>query len=176
MNRRFKERFEEELQKAKESLTKKNGTKKYERVIERVGRARQKYPSNSKYYVIDYIADDPKNPKNMADIQWRIAVPENVDKQSGIYFLRTNVPTFDEKTTWDYYNLTREIECTNYDKYIVMRSKESPCSICVIIQLFTILLLIKTLHNTVCDTAGNIHLAMHFYMNLLQKSLIMSII
>ena len=130
MNRRFKERFEEELQKAKESLTKKNGTKKYERVIERVGRARQKYPSISKYYVIDYIADDPKNPKNMADIQWHIAVPENVDKQSGIYFLRTNVPTFDEKTTWDYYNLTREIECTNYDKYIVMRSKESPCSIC----------------------------------------------
>ena len=130
MNRRFKERFEEELQKAKESLTKKNGTKKYERVIERVGRARQKYPSISKYYVIDYIADDPKNPKNMSDIQWHIAVPENVDKQSGIYFLRANVPTFDGKTTWDYYNLTREIECTNYDKYIVMRSKESPCSIC----------------------------------------------
>ena len=113
MNRKFRERFEEELQKAKESLTKKNGTKAYEKVIERVGRARQKYPSISKYYVIDYIADNPKNPKNMADIQWRIAVPENVDKDSGVYFLRTNVATFDEKTTWEYYNLTREIECTN---------------------------------------------------------------
>ncbi|MBP9997663.1 MAG: IS1634 family transposase [Bacteroidales bacterium] len=113
MNRKFRERFEEELQKAKDSLMKKNGTKNYEKVIERIGRARQKYPSISKYYVIDYIADDPKNPKNMADIQWRIAVPENVDRQSGIYFLRTNVSTFDEKTTWDYYNLTREIECTN---------------------------------------------------------------
>ena len=45
MNRKFKERFEEELQKAKDSLTKKNGTKNYERAIERVGRARQKYPS-----------------------------------------------------------------------------------------------------------------------------------
>ena len=113
MNRKFKERFEEELQKAKDSLAKKNGTKNYERVIERVGRARQKCPSISKYYVIDYIADDPENPRNMTDIQWRIAVPENVDRQSGIYFLRTNVSTFDEKTTWDYYNLTREIECTN---------------------------------------------------------------
>lgn len=113
MNRKFKERFEEELQKAKDSLTKKNGTKNYERAIERVGRARQKYPSISKYYVIDYIADDPENPRNMTDIQWCIAVPENVDRQSGIYFLRTNVSTFDEKTTWDYYNLTREIECTN---------------------------------------------------------------
>ena len=113
MNSKFKERFEEELQKAKDSLTKKNGTKNYEKVIERVGRARQKYPSISKYYVIDYIPDDSKSPKNMADIQWRIAVPENVDKDCGIYFLRTNVATFDEKTTWDYYNLTREIECTN---------------------------------------------------------------
>ena len=112
MNRKFKERFEEELKKAKDSLTKKNGTKHYEKVIERVGRARQKYPSISKYYVIDYIPDEA-NPKNMADIQWRIAVPENVDRDSGIYFLRTNVPTLDEKATWDYYNLIREIECTN---------------------------------------------------------------
>ena len=31
----------------------------------------------------------------------------------GTYFLRTNVKTLDEKTTWDYYNLIREIECTN---------------------------------------------------------------
>lgn len=51
--------------------------------------------------------------QNMADIDWRIAIPENIEKDSGIYFLRTNVATFDEKTTWDYYNLTREIECTN---------------------------------------------------------------
>lgn len=113
MNRKFKQRFEEELQKIKDSLTKKNGTKSYVKVIERVGRARQKYPSISKYYVIDYTPDQPETPKNMVDIQWRVAVPENVDKDSGIYFLRTNVDDFDEKTTWDYYNLTREIECTN---------------------------------------------------------------
>lgn len=113
MNRKFKQRFEDELQKIKDSLTKKNGTKNYVKVIERVGRARQKYPSISKYYVIDYTSDQPENPKNMVDIQWHIAVPENVDKDSGIYFLRTNVDDFDEKTTWDYYNLTREIECTN---------------------------------------------------------------
>lgn len=113
MNRKFKQRFEEELQKAKSSLTKSNGTKKYEKVIERVGRARQKYPSIAKYYVIDYIPDNPEKPVNMADIQWRIAAPENVDKDSGVYFMRTNVATLDEKSTWDYYNLTREIECTN---------------------------------------------------------------
>ena len=89
MNRLFKERFEKELTKARESLSKKGGKKAYEKVIERV------------------------NPKNMGDIQWRIAVPENVDRLSGIYFLRTNREKLDEQTTWDYYNLIREIECTN---------------------------------------------------------------
>ena len=112
MNRLFKERFEKELTKARESLSKKGGKKAYEKVIERVGRAIGKYPSISKYYVIDYIRDE-KNPKNMGDIQWRIAVPENVDRLSGIYFLRTNREKLDEQTTWDYYNLIREIECTN---------------------------------------------------------------
>lgn len=109
MNRKFRERFEEEMQKVKDSLAKKNGTKKYERVIECVGRIRQKYPSISKYYAIDYVADEKTG--NMSDVKWRIAVPENVDKGNGVYFLRTNVATLDEKATWDYYNLTREIEC-----------------------------------------------------------------
>ena len=112
MNRLFKERFEAEMTKARDALTKKGGKKTYEKVIERVGMAIQKYPSISKYYVIDYVRDE-KNPKNMADIRWRIAIPENVDKQSGIYFLRTNRDKLDEKATWDYYNLIREIECTN---------------------------------------------------------------
>ena len=112
MNRQWRERFEQELTKARDALGRKGGKKTYEKVIERVGRAIQKYPSIAKYYVIDYLRDE-NNPKNMADIQWRIAVPENVDRQSGIYFLRTNVESLDEKSTWDYYNLIREIECTN---------------------------------------------------------------
>ena len=112
MNRKFRERFEQELTKARDSLTKKHGKKTYEKVIERVGRAIQRYPSIARYYVIDYVRDEA-NPKNMADIRWRIAVPDSIDKDSGIYFLRTNVEKIDEKTTWEYYNLTREIECTN---------------------------------------------------------------
>ena len=112
MNRRFKENFEMELTKARESLSKKGGKKNYEKVIERVGRAMQKHPSIARYYVIDYIRDKD-NPKNMADIRWRIAVPDSMDRDSGIYFLRTNVESLDERTTWEYYNLTREIESTN---------------------------------------------------------------
>lgn len=112
MNRKFKERFEQELVKARDALHKKHGKKNYEKVIERVGRAKAKYPSISKYYTIEYERDEDK-PMNMADIRWSIAVPENVDKDSGIYFLRTNRLTLDEKTTWEYYNVIRDIECTN---------------------------------------------------------------
>lgn len=112
MNRKFKQRFEEEMKRVKASLTKTGGTKTYEKVIERVGRVIQRYPSIAKYYVIDYVRDENK-PKNMADVKWRIAVPDNVDKDSGIYFLRTNRPKMGEKQTWDCYNLIREIESTN---------------------------------------------------------------
>lgn len=44
MNRLFRIRFEEELAKAADAIGKKGGTKKYEKVIEQVGRAIQKYP------------------------------------------------------------------------------------------------------------------------------------
>lgn len=112
MNRKFKERFELELAKARESLGKPRGKKNYEKVIERVGRAIGKYPSIAKYYVIEYERDEA-NKENMKDISWRIALPESVDKDNGMYFLRTNVDKIDEKTTWNYYNLIMEIECTN---------------------------------------------------------------
>ena len=44
MNRLFKERFEKELTKARESLSKKGGKKAYEKVIERVGQGRRQVP------------------------------------------------------------------------------------------------------------------------------------
>lgn len=93
MNRQFRERFETELNKAHGALSKKGGVKKYEKVIERVGRAIQKYPSIAKHYVIEYERDE-KNPQNMAAIRRRIAIPENVDKNSGVYFLRTTCPSW----------------------------------------------------------------------------------
>lgn len=114
MNRKFKARFEEELTKAKESLSKPGGKKNYEKVVERVGRAIAQYPSIARFYKITYVRSEEKGKTSqMADLKWEIKTPEAIDKDSGIYFLRTNVRTLDEKTTWDYYNLIREIECTN---------------------------------------------------------------
>lgn len=113
MNRQWRERFEDELTKARNSLSTKGGTKNYDKVVERVGRALGRYPSISKYYQIEYIRSKEK-PKNMDDIRWQIKVSdEKAEERFGTYFLRSNVDTLDEKSTWDYYNLIREIETSN---------------------------------------------------------------
>ena len=112
MNRQWRERFECELNKAKDGLAKKGGTKRYEKVIERVGRAMQKYPSIAKFYRVTYTRSS-KDPALMSNLTWEIRVPQDIDTDCGKYFLRTNVATLDERTTWDYYNLIREIETTN---------------------------------------------------------------
>lgn len=113
MNRQWRERFEAELLKAKNALNTKGGTKNYDKVVERVGRALGKYPSVSKYYQIDYVRSEEK-PEHMADIRWTVNITEEADEQRfGTYFLRTNVLSLDEKSTWDYYNLIREIETSN---------------------------------------------------------------
>lgn len=112
MKKQFKKRFEEELIKAKNALTKKGGVKKFDKVCERVGRIMERYPSIQRFYEITYELDD-KDKNRVVDIKWTITSPEEIEKDSGIYFLRTNLLTLDEKTTWSYYNLIREIECTN---------------------------------------------------------------
>ena len=112
MNRQWRERFELELEKASAALGRKGGTKNYEKVVERVGRARAKYPSIAKYYDIEY-ERDAKKQENMGSIHWKIRDLSEMESGHGVYFLRTNIRTLDEKTTWDYYNLIREIECTN---------------------------------------------------------------
>ncbi len=113
MNRQWRERFEAELLKAQRALSTKGGVKTYEKVVERIGRAMGKYPSVSKYYQMEYIRSE-ENPNHMSDIRWKITLSEDTQEQSfGTYFLRTNVPTLDEKSTWEYYNLIREIETSN---------------------------------------------------------------
>ena len=108
MNRSFRKRFEEGLATIAASLTKKNGTKKYEPVIKRIGKLEGRYPSIARYYHIDV----EKGKDDVAtSVTWTLEIPEK--QVYGTYFLRTNVRTLDEKTTWDYYNLIREIECTN---------------------------------------------------------------
>ena len=56
-----------------------------------------RYPSIAKFYEVTYTRCS-KNTKYMSDLAWHIRQPEDIDRDSGVYFLRTNVTELDEKT------------------------------------------------------------------------------
>jgi hypothetical protein len=104
---RFQARFEEALQKVVNSLSKKSGIKTLEKVHQRIGRIKQKYPSTQKYYEIEVKADENQI---VREVTWKIK--EHTDPQSewGVYFLRTSLNINDEQIVWEIYNTIREIE------------------------------------------------------------------
>lgn len=109
MNSRFKDQFEEGLTKIENSLHKKGGVKKLDKVYERIGRLKQKYPSIHRFYQIEV----KSNKNNIAtSLQWSTKPASDPDHESGIYFLRTSLGEADENMLWMFYNIIREIEST----------------------------------------------------------------
>jgi hypothetical protein len=109
MNGLFSQRFEEGIQNINEGISKKGGTKKLDKVHQRIGRLKQRYPSTYKYYDIA-VTDDGKG--TATGIRSKHKTGVDTDKQAGIYFLRTSLDEKDEKTLWTIYNIIREIEYT----------------------------------------------------------------
>ena len=106
MKNKFATCYEQVLQQIKDGLIKKGGTKKKDKVWERIGRLKQKYQSTNKHYQIDVIANDLGI---VTDIQWK---QKPVPKREGQYLLRTNLDEKEEQTQWAIYNTIREIEST----------------------------------------------------------------
>jgi hypothetical protein len=106
MNQRFAERFEQGLKQIKESFGKKSGIKKQEKVWERIGRLKAKYPSIHKYYNLELAVNRDGICTN---ITWQ---QKPAEKKEGKYLLCTNLNEKDEHTQWTIYNTIREIEAT----------------------------------------------------------------
>ncbi len=112
MKTQFEKRFEEELQKIKNALTKKGGVKTVEKVNQRIGRAKQKYPSAQVRYKI--ILTNDKQNKQVINMDWQVVENKNKAKVEGLgrYFLRTSLDMKDEVVVWNVYNTIREVEST----------------------------------------------------------------
>ena len=106
MNRQFRERFEQRLQCIESSIHKKSGTKKYDKVCERIGRAKEKYPSIQKHYDVRVEKDESET---VTRITWAVKDQADMDSSSGVYYLRTSRPLLDEQTIWEYYNIIRNV-------------------------------------------------------------------
>lgn len=109
MNGLLSQRFEEGIQSIGEGINRKGGTKKLDKVFERIGRLKQKYPSVHKYYDIT-VKDDGKGIATAISCNHKQG--EDANKNAGIYFLRTTLDENDEQTLWSIYNIIREIEYT----------------------------------------------------------------
>jgi transposase len=112
MRAQFASRYEQELQKIKTAVSKKGGVQKTEKVYERIGRAKQKYPSV--HALFDIKIEENKTKNIITDIAWkRNEVNETIqNNQIGKYYLRTNLPFSEEVVVWQAYNTIREIEST----------------------------------------------------------------
>ena len=108
---RFHVRMEEALDKLHNGLSKKGTVKKYSKILERIGRLREKNRRVSQDYRIEVIADDEK--KNAIRIEWqREPQSEQKDQHCGVYCLRTNIPNWPDEQLWTTYIMLTEIEAT----------------------------------------------------------------
>ena len=109
MNGLLSQRFEEGIQNINEGIEKKGGTKKLNKVYERLGRLKQKYASVHKYYDIT-VSDNGEGIATKISCKHKTGY--DPDKKAGIYFLRTSLNGKQETHLWTIYNIIREIEYT----------------------------------------------------------------
>lgn len=109
---RLEQGYEAMLHRIKQSLSKPRGIKKVAKVQQRIGRAKQKYPSVHHLYII-HLDIDPIT-QTVKDLRWQkdMAKVEEANNRLGVYFLRTNLQGTDEALEWMIYNTIREIEST----------------------------------------------------------------
>jgi hypothetical protein len=109
---RLEQGYEEQLSLIKKSLSKPGGIKKAAKVQQRIGRAKQKYPSVHHLYNITLDIDTVT--KIVKNIYWQKdeVKAREANNKMGVYFLRTNLADTDEALEWMIYNTIREIEST----------------------------------------------------------------
>jgi transposase len=111
---RFEARFEEELGKVHSALGKKYGTKHYDKVVEKIGRLKERYRRISRRYEITVTKKnrDPaavmKKDRDLATaVTWQ---RKNEEHHSGVYLLRSNRLDLTEREFFDIFAMLKDIE------------------------------------------------------------------
>ncbi len=111
---KFQERFEAELLKARNALHLRNGTKRYDKVLERIGRLKERFKLVSHGYNVS-VEKDTETDK-AKNIIWS---RKKKEKTSGVYCLRTDRKDLNEQQIWDIYTMLTDIE----DAFRCMKSE-----------------------------------------------------
>jgi len=111
---KFQQRFEAELLKASNALHLRNGTKRYDKVLERIGRLKEKFKLISHTYKV--IVEKDTETDKAKNITWS---RKKTEKTSGVYCLRTDRKDLNEQQIWDIYTMLTDIE----DAFRCMKSE-----------------------------------------------------
>jgi transposase len=108
---RFSQRFELALSTLNDGLSKKSTVKKYDKIMERIGRLKEKNTRVASNYSITVIADE--NKEKALRIEWKqTSKASERDQQAGVYCLRTNIIDWNEARLWETYVMLTELEAT----------------------------------------------------------------
>ena len=105
----FSRRFEDALQHLDDGLTIKRRLKKYDKVVEKIGRLKQQFSKAAKLFTVTVTKDDKSG--NAAKITWqRKPAPDTTDTYPGVYCLRTSQTGWDESRLWKTYTMLTDLE------------------------------------------------------------------
>lgn len=106
MATRARDNIEKQLSYLRDGLNKKGRLKKYNKVIERIGRLRQQNRRVSKGFDIQV----KQNGENAADITWQFDEKKLSKPYDGSYFLRTDRNDLDDEKIWSIYIMLTIVE------------------------------------------------------------------
>ena len=100
MKERFQKRFEEGLEAIAAGLAKKGTSKSYEKLLERIGRLKERSHGFHRYYDIEVIQHEGV----VQALRWTFSRAQKAEQRySGQYFLRTSRHDLEEKSLWQLY-------------------------------------------------------------------------
>ena len=108
INKQHTERYELELRKLSDGLKKKGTVKKYTKIMERIGRLKEKYKRIGYTYEVKVTPDESQ--QNAIGIEWQKI--ETKQKHPGVYCLRSNRDDIDTQTFWDIYIMLTDLEAS----------------------------------------------------------------
>jgi transposase len=109
MTSRFMQSFEAGLAKLAAGLDKPRGEKSHDKILEKIGRLKEKSHGIARHYQIVLTPDD--SGKKMLSLSWeKTPVDGTQVTHPGVYCLRTNETNWDEATLWRTYTMLTDLE------------------------------------------------------------------
>lgn len=106
---RFAQGFEAGLQKIVDGLLKPRAEKRYDKLLERIGRLKEKSRGASQHYTVKLATDE--SGKTVTAVTWvKAEVKGTMATHPGVYCLRSNELTWDEERLWRTYTTLTDLE------------------------------------------------------------------